>query len=291
MSPGTVTSRGGRGRPGLPAGVPVAVGTVDALAEALSVGVREPGDLMVMYGSTTFFILVTDAPVEAGSAVADGRRGARASGPSRPGSPPAARRWPGSATQFAADLVAAERGGGPTPSRRSRRRRPRPTATAARTSSSSPTSPASGRPINDPLARRVVAGAVARHSAAGRPVPRAAPGDRLRDPRQPRGDAGARRADPPGRSRSAAGPRIRLLLQLVSDATGIEQAIPASTIGAARGDALLAGLTAGVLDRADLSGWVEVADTVRPDPTTRDAHDRRYAAFRGLYAGDALDRP
>lgn len=43
---------------GLKAGTPVAVGAVDALSEALSVGVTEPGDLMVMYGSTTFFILV-----------------------------------------------------------------------------------------------------------------------------------------------------------------------------------------------------------------------------------------
>jgi xylulokinase len=52
---------------GLPAGIPVAVGTVDAMAEAVSVGVLEPGDLMLMYGSTSFFILVTGAPLEAGS--------------------------------------------------------------------------------------------------------------------------------------------------------------------------------------------------------------------------------
>jgi len=38
----------------------VAVGAVDALSEALSVGVVNPGDLMIIYGSTTFFILVWD---------------------------------------------------------------------------------------------------------------------------------------------------------------------------------------------------------------------------------------
>ena len=38
-------------------------GTVDAAAEALSVGVVDPGDLMVMYGTTMFFILVTDRPI------------------------------------------------------------------------------------------------------------------------------------------------------------------------------------------------------------------------------------
>ncbi|MBW7917637.1 MAG: sugar kinase, partial [Trueperaceae bacterium] len=48
---------------GLRAGTPVAVGAVDALSEALSVGVTEPGQLMIMYGSTTFFILLLDAPV------------------------------------------------------------------------------------------------------------------------------------------------------------------------------------------------------------------------------------
>ncbi len=43
---------------GLRAGTPVAVGAVDALSEAISVGTVLPGDLMVMYGSTAFLILV-----------------------------------------------------------------------------------------------------------------------------------------------------------------------------------------------------------------------------------------
>ena len=33
-------------------------GTIDAFAEAFSVGVRDPGDLMIMYGSTMFLIQV-----------------------------------------------------------------------------------------------------------------------------------------------------------------------------------------------------------------------------------------
>ena len=41
---------------GLPIGIPVTVGTIDAAAEAISVGVRQAGDMMVMYGSTMFFI-------------------------------------------------------------------------------------------------------------------------------------------------------------------------------------------------------------------------------------------
>ncbi|MBA2719291.1 MAG: sugar kinase, partial [Chloroflexi bacterium] len=47
---------------GIAAGTPVACGTVDALAEAVSVGVVNPGDLMLMYGSTAFLILITAEP-------------------------------------------------------------------------------------------------------------------------------------------------------------------------------------------------------------------------------------
>ena len=45
---------------GIPAGTPVVAGTVDAYAEAFSVGVRKPGDRMLMYGSTMFLVQVID---------------------------------------------------------------------------------------------------------------------------------------------------------------------------------------------------------------------------------------
>ena len=45
---------------GLPAGASVVMGTVDAWAEAFSAGVRRPGDLMVMYGTTMFFVQVVE---------------------------------------------------------------------------------------------------------------------------------------------------------------------------------------------------------------------------------------
>ena len=48
---------------GLAEGTPVTAGTIDAAAEAVSVGVRHPGDLMMMYGSTVFIIEVTERPV------------------------------------------------------------------------------------------------------------------------------------------------------------------------------------------------------------------------------------
>jgi len=48
---------------GLAVGTPVTAGTIDAAAEALSVGVRQPGDMMMMYGSTIFMISVTQERV------------------------------------------------------------------------------------------------------------------------------------------------------------------------------------------------------------------------------------
>ncbi len=56
---GTVTSEAADVT-GLAVGTPVIAGTIDAAAEAVSVGVQKSGEMMVMYGSTMFIILVTD---------------------------------------------------------------------------------------------------------------------------------------------------------------------------------------------------------------------------------------
>ena len=49
---------------GLAEGTPVTAGTIDAAAEAVSVGVQNPSDMMMMYGSTIFIITLTDARVQ-----------------------------------------------------------------------------------------------------------------------------------------------------------------------------------------------------------------------------------
>ena len=54
---GTVTSAAAQ-ETGLGSGTPVIAGTIDAWAEALSIGVEDPGDLMLMYGTTMFLVLV-----------------------------------------------------------------------------------------------------------------------------------------------------------------------------------------------------------------------------------------
>jgi xylulokinase len=54
---GTVTAEAAS-ETGLAEGTPVSAGTVDAWAESVSAGVRRSGDLMLMYGSTMFFVQV-----------------------------------------------------------------------------------------------------------------------------------------------------------------------------------------------------------------------------------------
>lgn len=56
---GTVTAEAAAAT-GLAEGTPVTVGTIDAAAEAVSVGVRRTGDMMMMYGSTIFIIQVME---------------------------------------------------------------------------------------------------------------------------------------------------------------------------------------------------------------------------------------
>ena len=56
---GHITVEGAQ-RSGLPEGIPVAAGTMDSFADAMSVGVRKPGDAVVIYGSTMSIVLVTD---------------------------------------------------------------------------------------------------------------------------------------------------------------------------------------------------------------------------------------
>jgi xylulokinase len=77
------------------------------------------------------------------------------------------------------------------------------------------------------------------------------------------------------------GTRGGLWTQIVSDVTGREQELPAETIGAAHGDALLAGIAVGLVERG--TPWNPVATVVRPDPATSARYDSLYEIYRSLY--------
>lgn len=266
-------------RTGLPAGIPVAVGTVDALAEAVSVGVTEPGDLMIMYGSTTFFILVTDRAVAAGplwmTAGVERGRWALAAGLATSGS---AMAW--FRDELARDLVAAERSGGANAFEALAREAA--AASAEEGPLFLPYLSGERTPINDPLARGVVAGlslGTTRGSLYRALLEGIAHATRA--------NIDALRALGMDVKRAVAvggGTANRLLVQLVSDASGVVQELPASTIGASRGDAFIAGLAAGVVKPGDLAAWVRPAGTVEPDRERRTRWDLRAGSLSGLYA-------
>ena len=71
--PATVSAEAA-GETGLPAGIPVITGTIDAWSEAVSVGAYGAGDLMLMYGSTMFLIATVDRAADHPDAVGHGRR-------------------------------------------------------------------------------------------------------------------------------------------------------------------------------------------------------------------------
>jgi xylulokinase len=266
---------------GLLPGTPVTAGTIDAAAEAVSVGVVAPGDMMVMYGTTMFFIHVTDRPVP------DARMWATgfalpglydiAGGMSTTG---ALTRW--FRDNFAAEAIAAERGGGPNAY-----------AALAEEAAAVPAGAAGlvclpyfageRTPINDPDARGVYAGLTLSHSRAH--LYRASLEGTAYGVRHNLETMGAMGAPPRRLVAVGGGAKNRLWLQIVSDACGLPQDVPERTIGAAYGDAFLAGLAVGLVADLGVLGrdWVRLAGTLRPRPAERGVYDGYYPVYRHLY--------
>ena len=78
------------------------------------------------------------------------------------------------------------------------------------------------------------------------------------------------------------GTQSSLWLQIVSDVTGRDQVVPAQTIGASYGDALLAAIAVGAADRTG-AGWFATAEIVRPDARRQSIYDEIFPAYTQLY--------
>lgn len=277
---GEVTPEAAR-QTGLRPGTPVTAGTIDAISEAISVGVMQPGDLMMMYGTTTFFILILDqlvAPDEtlwhtpyAFPGLYDFEAGMATTG--------ALTRW--FRDNFARQEMADEKAGGPN-------------AYAVLTKEAEAVPPGceglivlpyfSGErtPLNDPHARGVIAGLSLAHGRGHlyRAILEAIAFGVAHNMEAMRA-AGAR----PRRAVAVGGgARSELLLQIVSDVTGIEQELPAQTLGASYGDAFLAGLATGLVPMSALeSQWVRMARRFVPDPELHELYQESYRIYRDLY--------
>jgi xylulokinase len=79
------------------------------------------------------------------------------------------------------------------------------------------------------------------------------------------------------------GAQTRTWLQIVSDICGVTQVLPQVTVGAAYGDAFLAGCAAGLLQPQDLQDWVRVESEITPQPQNRAIYDALYAQYLRLY--------
>jgi xylulokinase len=261
---GTVTAAAAEAT-GVPAGTPVTAGTVDAYSEAFSVGVRRPGDQMLMYGSTMFLVQVIDAyhsdPALWTTAGVERGSLALAAGTSTAGSLIG---WLQSVTGGASleDL----------------------TAEAQRVPPGSegllvlPYLAGERTPVFDPLARGVVVGLTLRHGR-GHLIRAAYEGISF----------GIRQIlerfdDAHGATRTVAvggGLRSPVWAQAVSDITGRTQLIPEQAIGASYGDALLAAIGVGLVPPE--TDWTRIARELTPDPRNRGLYEDLYATWQELY--------
>ncbi len=261
---------------GLAEGTAVICGTTDAGAEAVSVGVVEPGDTMLMYGSTAFFASVTNVLREdtgwwAGHYTLDGLY-SYTGGMATTGS---LTRW--LLDNLAPDLVERQAAEGINAY----------TALFAEAEGIPlgsdgliclPYFLGERMPFQDPAARGVFFGLTLRHSR-GHLVHAALEGigygiDQNLDL--------MRRAGLPVRTVTAVGGGTKspLWMQLVSDICGIRQIIPEVTVGASYGDALMAGLgTGAIASPAEIKKMVKVKYVTEPDPERH----AQYAPYKELY--------
>jgi xylulokinase len=77
------------------------------------------------------------------------------------------------------------------------------------------------------------------------------------------------------------GTRSELWVQTVSDVTGVTQEIPAEAVGAAYGDALLAGEGTGLVPQG--TTWAVRQHLIAPQQENRELYDQLYRLYRELY--------
>ncbi len=264
--PAGVLDAGAAADTGLPAGIPVSVGTIDAWAEATSAGVRRPGEAMLMYGTalTLVQMLAPFRPLASmwGCAGALPETWTLAGGVTTSGA----------LTKWVRRLV------GDVPYETLLEE-----AGAIRPGSDGllllPYFSGERNPFYDPDARGVIAGLTLSHGR-GHLYRAVLEGSALgvRHMLEAMAEAGhvpQRLVAVGGGTRGLLWPRI------VSDVTGRTQQLPHETIGASYGDAWLAGVAAGLIDEA--SDWARIGASIEPDTATRAAYDELYASFRELY--------
>ncbi|WP_166354751.1 FGGY-family carbohydrate kinase [Phytoactinopolyspora limicola] len=262
---GTVSADAAR-LSGITAGTPVVAGTVDAWAEALSVGVRRPGDLMLMYGSTMFLVQVVERPLR--SPALWGTAGVLPGTYCLAGGMATS----GALTEWLRRLTGAD--GYATL-----------TDEAAGVPAGSdgllmlPYFAGERTPLFDVDARGVVAGLTLRHGREH--LYRAALEATAFGIRHNLEAMSAVGADPGRLVAVGGGTRGGLWTRIVSDILDRQQQVPAQTVGASLGDAMLAARA--VAPDLTVDDWNPVVHVVEPTAAHRAVYDELYGAYRSLY--------
>ncbi|MGV1046971.1 MAG: FGGY-family carbohydrate kinase [Solirubrobacterales bacterium] len=255
----------GEAQTGIAAGTPVCAGTIDAWAEAHSVGVCAPRDFMLMYGTTMFMVQVGDAVVADPLiwTTAGVREGTitHAGGLSTSG---ALTSWLRELTGGVAygELLAEAAALAP----------------GAEGLLVLPYFAGERTPLHDPDARGVIAGLTLAHGR-GHLYRALLEGSAyaVRHALEAFDAAlgGGRRIVAVG-----GGTTGRTWTQIVSDVTGVAQEVPAVTVGASYGDALLAAQAVGLVP-ATVS-WATTQEVVEPDAEAAATYEGRYALYGEL---------
>ncbi len=77
------------------------------------------------------------------------------------------------------------------------------------------------------------------------------------------------------------GTKARLWTQIVSDITGRRQIVPAQTIGASFGDALLAAVGTGAV--ASDTDWARAGEIIEPNLANAALYEQLYDTYQQLY--------
>ncbi len=258
---------------GLAFGTPVIVGTIDAAAEAISVGVLDAGDMMLMYGSTIFTVRVgseriRDPRLWHAPWLFAGQHACMAGLATS-----------GTLTHWFADQLA-----------RDLSREAAMAALAAEAQASPPGANGliflpyfSGErtPIHDPNAKGAIVGLTLAHTRAD--MYRALL-EGIAFATHHIFDTYAEAGAPPSTIVAVGGGlRNRIWTQATSDASGLRQEVREVSIGASYGDAFLARLAIGGVSRASIKCWNPAAYKIEPDFNNAAVYRRRYATFRKLY--------
>jgi xylulokinase len=248
---------------GLRPGTPVVAGTIDAMAEAHSVGCSAVGDTMVMYGSTLFFIQVLAEPMSdpglwAVAGLAPEKFGV-AAGMATSG---LVTTWMAEvANSSVADLFA-EAAGVPAGSEGLVLL---PYFAGERT------------PLFDPGARGCWLGLTLGHTRAH--LARSILEGVAFGVRHNIEAMAAAGSEPRRLVAVGGGTRGDLWMRVVSDVTGLAQDVPTITVGASFGDARLAADALGI----DTTGWNPASRRIDPNTDVADTYDRLYGIYRRAY--------